>query len=184
MILTVMFLSLDRHTYEMGKEEFENTVFILKDKLFRFARRIIYNADDAEDVVQELMVSLWNKRTELKNLKNIEAYAMRSVKNMCIDKLKHYKVRQNKMDDIKELNPLEYNDLSGEEKEMSHLIKQAIESLPEKQKLVIHLRDIEGYSFEEMETVLDMNIVALRVNLSRARKQVKEQILKIVNYGL
>jgi len=179
-----MFLSLDRHTYEMGKEEFENTVFILKDKLFRFARRIINNADDAEDVVQELMIVLWNKRKDLKNLKNIEAYAMRSVKNMSIDKLKHYKVRLDKMQDIIELNPQTYNDLSSEENEMNGLIKKAIENLPEKQKLVMHLRDIEGYSFEEMEMVLEMNIVALRVNLSRARKQVKEQILKIVNYGI
>ncbi|MDF1549191.1 MAG: sigma-70 family RNA polymerase sigma factor [Bacteroidales bacterium] len=179
-----MFSLQNRHTNEMGKEEFEKTVFILKDKLFRFARRIINNTDDAEDVVQELMIVLWNKRTELKKFKNIEAYAMRSVKNMSIDKLKHYKVRQDKMQDIKDINPQIYNDLSNEKNEMSKLIRTAIEGLPEKQKLVMHLRDIEGYSFEEMETVLEMNIVALRVNLSRARKQVKEQILKIVNYGL
>jgi RNA polymerase sigma-70 factor (ECF subfamily) len=56
--------------------------------------------------------------------------------------------------------------------------------LPEKQKLVIHLRDVEGYSFEEMSEVLEMDEVALRVNLSRARKKVKEEILKIVNYGI
>ena len=179
-----MFSFGNRHTYEMGKEEFENTVFILKDKLFRFARSILYDNADAEDVVQELMVSFWNKRKKLKNLKNIESYAMRSVKNMSLDKIKHYKVRQDKMQDLKELNPQVYNDVTNENAEINLLINQVCETLPEKQKLVIHLRDIEGYSFEEMETVLDMNVVALRVNLSRARKKVKEEILKIVNYGV
>jgi len=171
-------------TDKMGKEEFEKTVFVLKDKLFRFARSILSDTADAEDVVQELMINFWSKRNELKKLKNIDSYAMRSVKNMSLDKLKHYKVRQNKMKDIKELNPLIYNDITGEQNEMNTLIKQTIDTLPDKQKLVMHLRDIEGYSFEEMEAVLEMNIVALRVNLSRARKKVKEEILKIVNYGV
>ncbi|NJO88677.1 MAG: sigma-70 family RNA polymerase sigma factor [Chloroflexia bacterium] len=179
-----MFSIHNRHTIEMGKEEFEKTVFVLKDKLFRFARSILSDAADAEDVVQELMISFWTRRIELKTLKNIESYAMRAVKNLSLDKIKHYKVRQNKMDDLKELNPLEYSDTTNERAEISSLIKQAIETLPETQKLVMHLRDIEGYSFEEMESVLDMNIVALRVNLSRARKKVKEEILKIVNYGV
>ncbi len=179
-----MFSSDNRLTIEMGKEEFENTVFVLKDKLFRFARSILSDVADAEDVVQEIMISFWGKRKELKKLKNIESYAMRSIKNMCLDKLKHYKVRQDKMEDIKELNPQVYNDVTNENAELSSIIKQTIETLPEKQKLVMHLRDIEGYSFDEMEAVLDMNVVALRVNLSRARKKVKVEILKIVNYGV
>ena len=168
----------------MGKEEFEKTVFVLKDKLFRFARSILSNVADAEDVVQELMINFWSKRHELKKLKNIDSYAMRSIKNMSLDKIKHYKVRQDKMQDIQELNPTIYNDTTGEKNEMTGLIKRTIDSLPDKQKLVMHLRDIEGYTFEEMEAVLDMNVVALRVNLSRARKKVKEEILKIVNYGV
>jgi len=168
----------------MGQEEFENTVFILKDRLFRFARRILTDVQDAEDVVQEVMISFWNKRYELSKLLNIEAYAMRSVKNMSLDKIKHYQVRQNKMTDIIQHTESIYNEHSAERNEMQDLIKKSIESLPEKQKLVIHLRDVEGYSFEEMSEVLEMDEVALRVNLSRARKKVKEEILKIVNYGI
>lgn len=168
----------------MGKKEFENTVFALKDKLFRFACSILYNTADAEDVVQELMIMLWSKRKELKKLKNIDSYAMRSVKNMCLDKIKHYKVRKDKISDIKELNPTTYNDLTNENYEMRSIIKSCIDNLPEKQKLIMHLRDIEGYSFEEMQEILDIQVVALRVNLSRARKKVQEEILKIVNYGV
>ncbi len=174
----------NRHVYVMGQEEFEKTIFILKDKLFRFARRILDNAQDAEDVVQELMISLWNKRNELPMVLNVEAYAMRSVKNMSLDKIKHYQLRQRKMDDIILNSDSSYHDQSNEHNEMNEIIRNAISELPEKQKMVIHLRDIEGYSFEEMKGILNMDEIALRVNLSRARKKVKEEILKTVNYGI
>jgi len=168
----------------MGQEEFENTVFILKDKLFRFARKILNDAQDAEDVVQEVMLGFWNKRHEISKLVNFEAYAMRSVKNMSLDKIKHYKVRKDKMTDIIYHTESIYTEHSAERNEMQEIIKNSIDSLPEKQKLIIHLRDIEGYSFEEMSEVLEMDEVALRVNLSRARKKVKDEILKIINYGI
>ncbi len=168
----------------MGQEEFENKVFILKDKLFRFALKILSDVQDAEDVVQEVMIGFWNKRAGLSKLLSIEAYAMRSVKNMSLDKIKHYKVRQNKMTDIIQQSECIYNEQFAERNEMHNLIKKSIDGLPEKQKLVIHLRDVVGYSFEEMSEVLEMDEVALRVNLSRARKKVKEEIQKIVNYGI
>jgi RNA polymerase sigma-70 factor (ECF subfamily) len=168
----------------MGQEEFENKVFVLKDKLFRFARRILDDVQDAEDVVQEVMMNLWNKRFEIKNLINIEAYAMRSVKNMSLDKIKHYQVRQNKMAEIMYRSEGIYNEQPDETNELEVLIKRAIDNLPEKQKLVIHLRDIEGYHFDEMQEILNIDEIAIRVNLSRARKRVKEEILKTVSYGI
>jgi RNA polymerase sigma factor (sigma-70 family) len=168
----------------MGKEEFENRVFIIKDKLFRFAHRILDNVDDAEDVVQEVMINLWNRRNEISLLLNVEAYAMRSVKNLSLDKIKHYKMRQGKFEEIFRQSEHIYSEIPGEQNEMNELIRKSIDSLPEKQKLVMHLRDIEGYGFDEMKEILNMDEVALRVNLSRARKKVKEEILKTVNYGI
>jgi len=168
----------------MGQEEFENRVFIIKDKLFRFAHRILDNVHDAEDVVQDVMITLWNKRNEISKLLSIEAYAMRSVKNLSLDKIRHYQVRQNKFDEIIRQNDMIYYEVSGEQNEMNQLIRKSIDSLPEKQKLVIHLRDIEGFGFDEMKEILNMDEIALRVNLSRARKKVKEEILKTVNYGI
>jgi len=177
-------LRLHRHWYDMGQEEFENRVFIIKDKLYRFAHRILANVPDAEDVVQDVMISLWNKRNEISRLLNIEAYAMRSVKNLSLDKIKHNKVRQNKFDEMIRLGDSSYDEVSGEQKEMKELIKKSINQLPEKQKLVMHLRDIEGYGFDEMTEILNMDEIAIRVNLSRARKKVKESILNTVNYGI
>ncbi|MFN8257620.1 MAG: RNA polymerase sigma factor [Bacteroidales bacterium] len=168
----------------MKQEEFENKVFVLKDRLFRFARKILKDSMEAEDVVQEIMTGFWHRRFELPNLQNIEAYAMQSVKNLSLDKIKHHKVRQDRAGDLLNQTETVYHDDSGEKKEITDLIKKTIALLPEKQRMVIHLRDIEDYSFEEMSKVLDMDETALRVNLSRARKKVKEEIQKILNYGI
>jgi len=109
---------------------------------------------------------------------------MQATKNICFDKIRHLKVVDHSHAEIRQSGKSVYSDETNEKKEMQELIKQSIEKLPEKQKLVMHLRDIEGYSFEEMEEGLNIDIVALRVNLSRARKKVRAEILKTVNYGI
>ena len=168
----------------MNAIKFEKEVYIIKDKLYRFANRILNNSDEAEDVVQDLLSKFWENRKNLNKYKNIEAYAMQATKNICFDKIRHLKVLDNSHTEIKQTGSLHYSDDVNEKKEMQELIRKSINNLPEKQKLVMHLRDIEGYSFEEMEKVLNIDIVALRVNLSRARKKVREEILKTVNYGI
>jgi len=168
----------------MNAKIFEKEVYVIKDKLYRFANRILNNSAEAEDVVQDLLSKLWENREDLKKYRNIEAYAMQATKNICFDKFRHLKVVDNSHAEIKQSKSLLYNDDFNEKKEMQELIRQSMNRLPEKQKLVMHLRDIEGYSFEEMEAVLNIDVVALRVNLSRARKKVREEILKTVNYGV
>lgn len=168
----------------MNAKRFEKEVYVIKDKLYRFANRILNNSAVAEDVVQDLLSKFWENREDLKKYRSIEAYAMQATKNICFDKIRHLKVVDNSHAEIKQSKSSLYNDDFNEKKEMQELIRQSINKLPEKQKLVMHLRDIEGCSFEEMEKVLNIDIVALRVNLSRARKKVKTEILKKVNYGV
>ncbi len=168
----------------MNAIKFEKEVYLIKDKLYRFAKRILNNSADAEDVVQELLGKFWENRKSLVKYRNIEAYAMQAIKNICFDKIRHLKVVDSSHTEIRQSVNSVYSDETNEKKEMQLLIKKAINNLPKKQKLVIHLRDIEGYSFEEIEKVLNIDIVALRVNLSRARKKVRAEILKTVNYGV
>jgi len=168
----------------MNAKSFEKEVYVIKDKLYRFANRILNNSVEAEDVVHELLSKFWENREDLKKYRNIEAYAMQATKNICFDRIRHLKVVDNSHAEIKQSKSLLYNDDFNEKKEMQELIRQSMNRLPEKQKLVMHLRDIEGYSFEEIEAVLNIDAVALRVNLSRARKKVREEILKTVNYGV
>ena len=168
----------------MNAQSFEEKIYPVKDKLYRFATRILNSHIEAEDIVQELLSKFWEKRKSLDKYDNLEAYAMQSVKNMCFDKIRHLKIVQASEKEMLETQTNYYQDKNQETNEMHNLIKQAINRLPEKQKLVMHLRDIEAYSFEEIEEVLKIDKVAIRVNLSRARKKVREEILKTMNHGI
>ncbi len=161
----------------MNQETFKNTVFILKDKLYRFARRILVSEDEAYDVVQEILMKLWDKRTQLTNIDNVEAYAMRMVSNECLSRLRKFDIRENyknnysgnvsKEDDLEEIKPL---------------ILDYINQLPEKQRAVMHLRDVEEYELKEIAEILNLDQTAVRVNLTRARKKVKEQLEIFFNH--
>jgi RNA polymerase sigma-70 factor (ECF subfamily) len=70
-----------------------------------------------------------------------------------------------------------------ETRDLSLQIKQIINQLPEPQKTIIHLRDVEDYDFEEIVPLVAMSIETIRVNLSRARKKVREEMKKIMSYG-
>ncbi len=79
----------------MNQETFKTSVFVHKDKLYRFARRILISDDEAFDVVQEILMKLWEKRDSLIEVNNIEAYAMRMVNYECINRLRKFDVREN-----------------------------------------------------------------------------------------
>lgn len=155
----------------MNQETFKNTVFIYKDKLYRFARRILVSEDEAFDVVQDVLMKLWDKREQLVQIENIEAYAMRMVSNDCISRLRKFDIRE----DYK-------NNYSGnivredQIEEIKPLILNYINQLPDKQRAVMHLRDVEEYELKEIAEILNLDPTAVRVNLTRARKKIKEQL--------
>ena len=157
---------------------FKETVFCLKDEMYRFAKRFVMSSDEAEDVVQDLMMKFWQKKEELATFGNIRSYAMRSVKNECLNRLKHHDVKMGFADfqlHRSELYQMETNN-------MKEHILGFIRQLPEKQKAVIHLRDVEEYDISEIAETLDMEENAVRVNLMRARQKIKEQITQLMNY--
>ena len=161
----------------MNQETFKNTVFVLKDEMYRFAKRFLVSSDEAQDLVQDLMMKFWQKKDELAGL-NIKSYALKCVKNECLNKLKHEIVKQNFADfqlHRSELYKMEVNNLKEK-------IINFINELPEKQKMVIHLKDVEEYEVSEISEVLEMEENAVRVNLMRARQKVKEQITQLMNY--
>lgn len=157
---------------------FKETVFCLKDEMYRFAKRFVLSSDEAEDVVQDLMMKFWQKKEELATFGNIKSYAMRSVKNECLNRLKHHDVKMGFADfqlHRSELYQMETNNMKD------HILN-FIRQLPEKQKAVIHLKDVEEYDISEIAETLDMEENAVRVNLMRARQKIKEQITQLMNY--
>ena len=163
----------------MTIKEFKINLLPIKNKLFRLSLRILNNSDDAEDVVQEVYIKIWKMQDKLNNLNNIEAFMMTVTRNLCLDKIKS---KRNKFLSLNEevakhteSDPLHIT----EQADLVNKVKEVMQMLPEQQRTIIHLRDIEGYNFEEIIEITGWDINYLRVNLSRGRKKIKETILKL-----
>lgn len=169
----------------MTREEFQNNVLPLKNKLFCFALSILKNKEEARDVVQDIMLKIWESKKSLKEYKNIEAWSMTLVRNRSLDRLK---LKSNHHDNIDD----KYDISSNTEDPMKKLmtkdlldkVKSIIDALPATQKQVIHLRDFQGYSYKEIAEVMDVDMNLVKVNIHRARTAIKNKILKMNSYGM
>ena len=168
----------------MTQTEFLNIVLPFKDKVFRLAKRLLVSREEAEDATQEVLLKLWNNKLKIAEYKNVEAFSMTMTKNYCFDKLKSKQAQNLKIvhSNYEEKNtPLqkqvEFNDSVS-------WVAKIIAELPEQQKMIIQLRDIEDYDFDEISKMLDMSNTAVRVALSRARKTIREKLTNTHNYGV
>ncbi len=169
----------------MQEISFRDDILPLKDKLFRLALRITFDRAEAEDVVQDTMIRVWNKREEWTQFGSIEAYCLTVAKNLAIDR------SQKKEAQNVELTP-EMEEESGASgpydqlinNERMSIIHRLINELPEKQRLIMQLRDIEGESYKEIAKILNLTEEQVKVNLFRARQKVKQRYLEIDEYGL
>ncbi len=162
----------------MTQEIFRDSVFTLKDEMYRFAKKFVMSSDEAEDVVQDLMMKFWQTKDKLAEYANLKSFIMKCVKNECLNRLKHNDVKMAFAEmhiHKSELYKPEFNNMK------EHIIG-FINQLPEKQKMVIHLKDVEEYDISEISETLEMEENAVRVNLMRARQKVKEQITKLMSY--
>ncbi|MBP7486751.1 MAG: RNA polymerase sigma factor [Parabacteroides sp.] len=151
-------------------------------KLYRVAYRLLEDACDAEDVVQEAYIKLWNKRDELTQVENSEAYRVILLRNLCLDFLRAKKkhVFQSTEDTVISDNLVLSDEIETVD-EIKH-IETIIDLLPEQQRKIIKLRHFDDYSNEEIEEIMGLTSVNVRVLMSRARKKVKE-LFNSYNYG-
>lgn len=155
-----------------------------KDKVFRMAKRLLVSTEEAEDATQEVLVKLWHKNDNLDEYKSIEAVAMTMTKNYCLDQLKSKRagnmriVHNNYTDREAGLQK------QVEDKDTWQWVERIMNDLPEQQKLIVQMRDIEEMEFEEIGKILGMNESAIRTALSRARKTIRETMTKTHHYGI
>jgi RNA polymerase sigma-70 factor (ECF subfamily) len=167
----------------MTTEEFKNTVIPFSGKLYPMLFRILKNEEETRDALQDLMIKLWNKRSDLKKCSNQSAYIFTAAKNHSFDMLKKKRpATVNENEDHKILN-IQSSELSAETKEKYEHVHKAIEKLPGKYKNVIQLRDIDGLTFDEIKEMTGFEVPYIRVILSRARLKVKQEVEKIYDYG-
>lgn len=159
----------------MESTQFNKQILNHSDKLFRFAKSILRNGEAAQDAVQELVMKLWEKRHILDDVENMQAFTMRSMRNLCLDL-----IRQNKDEDELPVE-MEYDEPNPyqqtERKDLASKIRTMIDNLPELQRTIIRMRDVEGMEISEIAYITSLTDNAVSVNLSRARQRIREQIL-------
>ena len=165
---------------EMELKEFKITVLPLRAKLLNYARKLNDEPEDAEDAVQEVLLKLWNKRLELEQYRSIEAFAMTLTHNICIDMWRCKRNDTLSLDIVQAASPTGTPERLLEIKDEIRLMHEIIDSLPNLQRTIMRMKDIEGYETDEIAEITGCGPEAIRSNLSRARKKVRDVYLRTI----
>ena len=170
----------------MKKVSFRNDVLPLKNELFRLALRITLNRVEAEDIVQDTLIKVWDRRFEWESIDSIEAFSLTVCRNLSLDRLRKKENSNDSLEDVNVAEPVASSNPQDRmiQEDRVSLVRQIIDSLPEKQRSCMQLRDFEGKSYKEIAQVLDITEEQVKVNIFRARQMVKQKYLKLDNYGL
>lgn len=170
----------------MKKVSFRNDVLPLKNELFRLALRITLNRAEAEDIVQDTLIKVWNRREEWNAIDSIEAFSLTVCRNLSLDRIKKKGNDNDSLEDVKAAESLASSNPQDRmiQTDKVRLIRQIVDGLPEKQRSCMQLRDFEGKTYKEIASVLDISEEQVKVNIFRARQTVKQKYLKLDNYGL
>ena len=160
---------------------FRNDILPLKDRLFRLALRITLNPAEAEDIVQETMIKVWSKRNSWDTIDNIEVFCLTICRNLAIDKMRHMGNQTLSLE--QEIEPSDESHHANPEeqavqRDRVRLVRQLINQLPERQRSCMQLRDIEGKSYKDIATILDISEEQVKINIFRARQTIREQFKK------
>jgi len=168
----------------MKESDFLKVIKPFKDKVFRLAKKLLVSREEAEDATQEMIFKLWKNKEKISDYKNIEAFAMTMTKNYCYDRLKSKQASNLRLvhNNYKEKETSLEKKI--ESKDAVNIVHELVEQLPEIQKIILQLRDVEHYEFEEICVIVEMKPTAVRVALSRARKTVRNALIKKQNYGI
>ena len=171
----------------MKQIDFRTDVLPLKDELFRLALRITLNRAEAEDVVQETMLKVWNRREQWAELDSIEAFCLTICRNLALDKMKRMDNQSQTLDDSHDPSDLSYG-ANPEEQAMQQdriqLIRRLIDQLPEKQRVCMQLREFEGKSYKEIAQIMEISEDLVKVSIFRARQTLRQRYIKSEQYGL
>ena len=172
----------------MKKISFRNDVLPLKNELYRLALRITLNPAEAEDIVQETMIKVWNKREQWDDIESIEAFCLTICRNISLDKMRKMENQNQSLEEGEHDAPDQSYASNPEEQAMQQdklkLIRRLINALPEKQRSAMQLRDFEGKSYKEIAQIMDISEEQVKVNIFRARQAIRQKFIETEQYGL
>lgn len=163
----------------MNSEQLNIEFLSVKDAAYRYAVALLHDRSEAEDAVQDLYERLWRRRLLLRR-SGFRSLVMTSIRNASLDRLRERERRRCESVDEAVAELVEMD----ERRDEVALIKRIIARLPEREREVIHLRDVEGMAFEDIAEMVGCSEVAARMAHSRARQKVKDEFSKIMNYGV
>ena len=170
----------------MKEISFRKDVLPLKDKLFRLALRITLNREEAEDIVQDTLIKVWNSRDKWQQIDSIEAYSLTVARNLSLDRIKKMENQNGSLEDEKTERPDTTSNPSERmiQKDKLDIVKRMIDELPEKQRSCIQLRDIEGKAYKDIAQILGITEEQVKINIFRARQTIKQRFQQFDKYGL
>ncbi len=168
----------------MTIESFTSEVLPLRDKLYRYAKCIVGDADHAKDVVQETMLKIWEKRDEASHIQNMEAWCMTITRNNALVKFRLKDYQNTPLEVAGEFRDAGKSPVEAlESSEVKAQIDSVIMQLPLKIKEVFQLREVEGCSYKEISDITGYELSDVKVCIFRARKLLQEKLLKIYDYA-
>ena len=171
----------------MKKISFQTDALPLKNELFRLAFRITLKRAEAEDVVQETMMKVWNRRADWDKIDSIEAFCLTICRNLSLDKMRHMDNQVQTLEQSPEAVDSSYASNPEEQavqRDRIALVRRLIDQLPEKQRSIMQLRDMEGKSYRDIATIMGISEEQVKVNIFRARQSIKKEFIKQEQYGL
>lgn len=168
----------------MNATHFLDLVTPVQNKMYRFALSMLGDPTEAEDVTQDIILKLWEKRQELNLIENVEAWLIRAVKNKCIDRFRAKRNSEVSLDHVFHYESQDQSPASvTESNDLMKLIQTMMEELPDGQRDAILLRDVQGYAYEEIADELNMSLSQVKINIHRARKFLKTELQKVNIHG-
>ena len=170
----------------MKEISFRNDVLPLKNLLYRLAMRITQRHEEAEDIVQDTLIKVWNKRDEWEKIESIEAWCLTICRNLALDRIRSRSNQNESLETIKYDTP----DKEGTpyeqmlQRDRIELVRRMVNALPEKQRSCMQLRDFEGKSYKEIAEILNISEDQVKVNIFRARQAIKNKYQQLEGYGL
>lgn len=161
----------------MDITEFKEKYITCSKTMYWAAYRLTGSNDEAEDIVQETFVRLWTHRGLLDTVGNAEAYSVRMVRNVYIDKRRgqHIDVVASGTENL-QIASAEDIARRTEQRDLADKTRDIIDRLPEQQRRIVIMKDIEDMTYDEMAGLTGLTIQNLRTLLSRGRKTLRQFI--------
>jgi RNA polymerase sigma-70 factor (ECF subfamily) len=164
----------------MELNQFKVEALPIRSKILNYSLKMLESREEAEDTVQEVFLKLWEMRAKLSEYDSVEALAVTMTKNICLNKLSfRQRHGREELSQIQNVGSGETAERQLENSDAVDLVKQIIDTLPPLQKMIIRMRDIDDYELNTIAEITGCTEEAVRMNLSRARKKVKEVFFKM-----